>query len=182
MSSSLIRITAKLETSDHDGYCSADDCEYSSTLVVHDYCIPNDEITAAAAASSLYAKYLPAPKIHDGGSYYCGLHPRCVLAGLGKHDYRYTVISAEHVCGYDSDGIAAADPEEHDEELLHAIRLAERLAETTQAIRDAGAGLRLARNKNDPFKAEVYENTLVEMRRRKAVLQQQQQQIVEKNV
>lgn len=32
-----IKITAYLETSDHDGYCSGNECEYKKTIIEHTF-------------------------------------------------------------------------------------------------------------------------------------------------
>jgi hypothetical protein len=97
-----IRISAKLETSDHDGYCSGGECEYECKEVVHEYDLQNGDVTDIDLAD--YAKFLPFPIIDTGGSGYCGVSSRCSRAGLAKHDYRYTIHSVETVCSYDEDG------------------------------------------------------------------------------
>lgn len=85
-------VTAKLETSHHDGGCSGDECDYECTeATTHELQIPTDTVPANLAA---YAPLLPDPDIYElRQSYWCELSEKCVESGLGKHDFRYTVTA-----------------------------------------------------------------------------------------
>lgn len=90
------RVTAKLETSHHDGWCSDNECEYECTEeTTHELQIAADAVPADLAA---FAPLLPDPIETDASqSHYCHLNERSAQAGLGKHDFRYTVTSATEV-------------------------------------------------------------------------------------
>ena len=96
-----IKIFALLETSDHDGYCSDNVCEYKCEKVEHiidlidlseqQHILNNiDDI-----CKNDFEKYLPYPGLGDGGSNYCYLDEKCENSGLDKHDYKYTVTKIE---------------------------------------------------------------------------------------
>ena len=90
------RVIAKLETSHHDGWCSGDECEYEcAEETTHELQIPADAVPATLAA---FAPLLPDPlDVDTTQSHYCHLNEKCAQAGLGKHDFRYTVTSATEV-------------------------------------------------------------------------------------
>ena len=92
----LARITATLETNDHDGYCSSEECEYKKKIVkvniaVPDRCClyPVGEIKDAYLDIYKWANHLPVPEVNVEGSEYCRYH--CPEGGVGKHEYRYTI-------------------------------------------------------------------------------------------
>ena len=92
----LARITAQLETNDHDGYCSSEECEYKKkivkmNIVVPDRCClyPVGEIKNEYLDDYKWANHLPVPEVNVEGSEYCRYH--CPEGGVGKHEYRYTI-------------------------------------------------------------------------------------------
>lgn len=89
-----ILVTAKLIISDHDGYCSGNECEISVktneyTLKIPDN-ISNDDFENIE-------KYLPVQKINDSGSFYCKNASNFKLHDIEKHDYRYEIISVKEI-------------------------------------------------------------------------------------
>lgn len=82
-----LKIKAKLEISDHDGYCSDGECEYSFSIKEYIIDIPTDKY------DNIYLiDYLPIPDIDTGGSQYCQLSNESNINNLGKHDYKYTIL------------------------------------------------------------------------------------------
>lgn len=84
-----ISVTVQLETSDHDGYCSDNECEYKKQVVEHTICVPNNWKNLA---DDELIKYLPEPKLNNNGSYYCYVGGNSKLNNLDKHDYKYTIL------------------------------------------------------------------------------------------
>ena len=98
------KIIVQLETSDHDGYCSGEECEYSTETMVKIIDVPNQ-----FAGSILYGKipdsqinkhnwiyhYLPEPQLNHSGSSYCNNSADAKINGLYKHDFKYTILSIE---------------------------------------------------------------------------------------
>jgi hypothetical protein len=82
------KVTAKLEISDHSGYCSGEECEYNSSINTYTVNVPEDEYNE----NYDFIKLLPIPFINDYGSYYCTTSNECIENDLGIHQYRYTVI------------------------------------------------------------------------------------------
>jgi hypothetical protein len=95
------KITAKLETSDHDGYCSGNECEYECEIITHTIdTIPDIYKTHPKGMIDDLNEYdwisfLPEPKLNLYESYYCDVSYHSKLNGLDKHDYKYTVLSVE---------------------------------------------------------------------------------------
>ncbi len=103
-----VKITCRLEESDHDGYCSGNECEYYDSIKEFKYCL-------CAIALGLYKKYkdypegileefeedewkdiLPEPEERDGcQSGYCDNGDECKKNGLGNHEHRYTILQIE---------------------------------------------------------------------------------------
>lgn len=95
-----IKIVAILETSDHDGYCSGNECIYDSQKNIYILPTPED-----------YEKYpigiiedfdvnkiinlLPKENTNTQGSYYCKNSEYANHKELSNHDYRYTIVSVE---------------------------------------------------------------------------------------
>ena len=95
-----VKILSKLETSDHDGYCSEGDCEYEVKIVETIVDIPIQyKSYPKGKINNLnefdWKIFLPEPYINTEGSYYCGVDEECNTNGLGQHDYRYTILSVE---------------------------------------------------------------------------------------
>jgi hypothetical protein len=98
------KITAQLETSDHDGYCSGGECEYETQT--HSYIVdlpdqfknyPEGKLNNFDKYSFEWEKLLPEPGLNYDGSYYCDVSNESETHGLDRHDYRYTIISVEIV-------------------------------------------------------------------------------------
>jgi hypothetical protein len=96
-----IKITAYLETSDHDGYCSGNECEYKKTIIEHIFDFAQNENNKNLQLGLLndynendWIKYLPEPKLNLSGSYYCDCYLKNKY-GLNKHDYKYKIKSIE---------------------------------------------------------------------------------------
>ena len=111
-----IKVFYKLETSNHDGYCSGDECEYTEsdkTYVLSDHDLSDfcghdlDKVlldynngNRADMNADIYQalvkieQQLPQPDV-GGGSSYCGLSKECKQKNLDRHDYRITIIDME---------------------------------------------------------------------------------------
>ena len=99
------KITATLETSDHDGYCSGGECEYNVQTVSYIIEIPHEyknypqgKLINLDEYGIDWVKLLPEPDLNYDGSGYCDLSSKCNNHGLGIHDYKYTILSIELVC------------------------------------------------------------------------------------
>lgn len=90
METSLYKITARLETSDHDGYCSGSECEYTSSVV--------EKVVKRKKGdfNTRWEDFLDHPNV-QGNSYYCRVSGQCKQAGLDQHEYRYTVLTVEEI-------------------------------------------------------------------------------------
>ena len=97
-----INIKAKLETSDHDGYCSGEENVYNSTIKTYLVTLPPnlvDDINKFTdedlnKLSYNWESLLPIPNI-GGGSHYCENSEESSNNGLDIHDYRYTILSVK---------------------------------------------------------------------------------------
>jgi hypothetical protein len=96
------KITAKLETSDHDGYCSDEDCEYEVKTVSYIVDLPDQynsypegKIKNINQFDNKWINLLPEPELNGYGSMYCCVSDECEAHGLYKHDYKYTILSVE---------------------------------------------------------------------------------------
>ncbi len=82
------KVKAKLEISDHDGWCSDNECNYNSFIKKYIIYAPadykynnkNDLITL-----------LPVPDINYGSDY-CDLNNNCKKNNLERHEYKYTIL------------------------------------------------------------------------------------------
>lgn len=96
----LARITAQLETNNHDGYCSDEDCEYTRKIVKATIVVPEQYRThpvgkIANTSEYKWANHLQIPEVNVQGSGYCKfVKPE---GGLGQHEYRYTIKKVEIV-------------------------------------------------------------------------------------
>lgn len=93
------KITARLETSDHDGYCSGEECEYECKIIERIVNAPEQYKNSKPGKIDDLSEYdwenfLEPPELNKG-SYYCSLSPKCKENKLGVHDYKYTIISVE---------------------------------------------------------------------------------------
>lgn len=96
-----VRITSKLETSDHDGYCSEGECEYKVKTKSHVVDLPIEyknypegKLVNFDEFGINWEDFLPTPELSDG-SCYCDLSTESVANGLNRHEYRYTILSIE---------------------------------------------------------------------------------------
>ncbi len=95
-----VSITALLEISDHDGYCSGEECDYTSRQIVHLCDIPKGvqkDCTDETLNQYDWTQCLPQHELNDGGSGYCDNSAECEDAGLSRHDYKYTILKVEFV-------------------------------------------------------------------------------------
>ena len=96
-----VEITAKLEKSDHDGYCSGEECEYKRETIKYIVNqVPNPYQTHQSGLIENiddfdWVSLLPEPEINYSGSYYCDCSKKCEAHGLDRHDYRYTVLQVK---------------------------------------------------------------------------------------
>jgi hypothetical protein len=95
-----VKIEAQLETSDHDGYCTDNECDYNTEIVVHYVDVPKEYQDHSLGPIDQdgydWKSLLPNPGV-EGNSCYCSLCQECIDAGLDIHDYRYTIQSVELV-------------------------------------------------------------------------------------
>jgi hypothetical protein len=94
----LARITAQLETNDHDNYCSDNDCEYVKKVVKVSTKVPDkyeDAKIGTINKKNEYAwtKHLPVPEIQVTGYGSCKF--KYVEGGVGQHQYRYKIKKVE---------------------------------------------------------------------------------------
>jgi hypothetical protein len=96
----LARITAQLETNDHDGYCSSEECEYKKKIIKMNIPVPDNyymcypgELDERQKKIHNWANHLPVPEVNVEGSEYCKYH--CPKGGVGPHEYRYTIKKVE---------------------------------------------------------------------------------------
>jgi hypothetical protein len=109
-----VKIVSKLEISDHDGYCSGEDCEYTVKVVENIADLPIEyKSHSKGKLNNLnefdWKKLLPEPYINEDGSYYCDVDEECKAHGLGQHDYRYTILSVEIIDEDDMNPIEKLD-------------------------------------------------------------------------
>lgn len=93
-------ITALLETSDHDGYCSGNECEYKQQYVEKKVEIPKELLHKEQITIENYnwLEFFEEPELCvDAGSYFCDISSECENNLLGRHDYKYTVVKIEIV-------------------------------------------------------------------------------------
>lgn len=101
MSSNMkAKITARLETSDHDGYCSGDECQYECKIIEQIVNAPNQYKNSKPGKIDDieeydWYKFLQDPGLNYYESHYCNLSHECVNSGLERHDFRYTIICVE---------------------------------------------------------------------------------------
>jgi hypothetical protein len=88
-----VKITVKLETSDHDGYCSGNESEYKSIIKKYIRNIKSNDISEYNDA--FWIHLLPEPKINYWNSYYCDNSKDSIKYGLEKHEFRYTILKVE---------------------------------------------------------------------------------------
>jgi hypothetical protein len=89
-----IVITAQLETSNHDGYCSGEECEYETKMVNEIIDLPerHKDIPLHGIPHSDLISLLPEPHVQN----YIILSPEVRDHCLDVHDYRYTIIAVNY--------------------------------------------------------------------------------------
>ena len=99
----MFKLTILVQTSDHDDYCSGNECEYDEYEVSEDCSITfGSEILKKYNIGDYVAiehlklldrfiKYIPDL---GGGSYQCSVNDNCEEMGLDMHDYKVQVIQA----------------------------------------------------------------------------------------
>lgn len=98
-----VRVKALLEMSEHDGYCSGNECEYTSKEKVIVIPVPQRYQDAPLGLlteidQEVWNQILPGPvkeerSYHQSG--WCSNDPEADKRRLFNHDYRYTVYSVE---------------------------------------------------------------------------------------
>ena len=97
------KIIAKLETSDHDGYCSDAECEYKIETKTYIVDLPEKYNIYTKDKLNFYnkndedefIKLLPVPELNYYESQFCDLSEECSQHNLKRHDYKYTIIDIE---------------------------------------------------------------------------------------
>jgi hypothetical protein len=97
----LVKITASLETNDHDNFCSDEECEYERCIVKTKTIIPEQykqHPLGKIANTSEYkwTKHLCVPDLNVYGSGVCECDYN-ESHGLDRHHYRYTIEKVEIV-------------------------------------------------------------------------------------
>lgn len=99
-----VKVSATLHISDHDGYCSDEECDLTKESVEAVVDVPKQYmrqvVTSGAAPlhpTDVWEALLPTPTVNFGSGY-CKLSAPCVALDLERHDYRYTVHAVEVVC------------------------------------------------------------------------------------
>lgn len=89
-----VRFTFKEEMSDHDGYCSGNENEYTCRTYEKEVEIEDTELNADL---DKYWYYADTTNIGNrrGQSYYCTMSTEACEADLGPHEVRNTVLKAE---------------------------------------------------------------------------------------
>ena len=105
-----LKIIAKIETSDHCGWCSGNECVYKITNYNKTIEITEEELNADLDEISnrktkkfsnerlneiyknYWIKYIPEPVLNTTESYYCDRCDESIKAKLGKHDFRINIV------------------------------------------------------------------------------------------
>lgn len=91
-----ILIKVQEESSDHDGYCSDNECCYRKIIYNTIKQIPED-IKKEDYKQYILSKELIRPEINCHGSYYCELTEECKYHNLGKHDYNINILDIQDI-------------------------------------------------------------------------------------
>ena len=106
----MIKVITKLYVSDHDGYCSEDECQLSKYDLLSIIPVPkflrklvkkdgvDTELSPFRAEQylSFWREQLPKILLHCG-SCYCGLSEECENEQLQKHEYKYEITNLQVV-------------------------------------------------------------------------------------
>ena len=98
-----VRVTFLIESSEHDGYCSGNECEYLATTVIKTFDVPTELQTTTVQKEDfdnfdwemLFVD--DDIEINDGNSCFCELSDECVEHHLDKHERKYTVVCVERI-------------------------------------------------------------------------------------
>ena len=98
--SKMLKIKAKLETSNHCGYCTGEECRYKVKKKYYYVDIPDDKKwmkelkigTKFKISDYHWESLLPIPDVFRG-FWTCSCTDEVVKSGLSVHDYRYTILS-----------------------------------------------------------------------------------------
>jgi hypothetical protein len=88
-----ILVTFKEEISDHDGYCSGNENEYSERTYTKE--VQDKELDKDITSYLCYADDVYDPSNRRGQSYYCKMSKEACEADIGPHEVRITVLKAE---------------------------------------------------------------------------------------
>ena len=88
-----ILITFKEEISDHDGYCSGNENEYTCRTYTKE--VKDSDLDSDMKAYLCYADEINDISCRRGQSYYCKMSKEACEADLGPHEVRITVVKAE---------------------------------------------------------------------------------------
>jgi hypothetical protein len=100
--SKKIQINAIIESSDHDGWCSDNECEYIETAKVFTYDVPVEYKDFPIGEIKIFnykdiIDILPEPcyerKFSCYQSWYCDNSEESIAKGLKTHESRYRIIS-----------------------------------------------------------------------------------------
>lgn len=88
-----VQLTDQIEVSDHDGYCSGNEYEYTKELVIKNVVVPDQtDIFSETFKWDIYLTDL-IPILNNNTSDYCCADPDATKQGLGQHDYKMTVTN-----------------------------------------------------------------------------------------
>ena len=132
----MLKITYKLETSDHNGYCSGEECEYEEREKTFVMPVPKelsqykigDKIPVTEYEWKMPRRLKPQLNLRPGGC--CGVSRECVARGLSQHDFNYTVMAYEMVPASPSNihlADASEKVEKHDADIKALFRMIESL-------------------------------------------------------
>lgn len=94
-----IKIKARLEISDHDGYCSGSECEYKTEIITQIVELSQKKYESCLSEidTNVWTQFLDTPFIHSRGSYYCENSLESIDQGIDKHDFKYTILSVKTI-------------------------------------------------------------------------------------
>lgn len=98
---SKVQLTVQWETSDHDGYCSDEECEYNSDEIIEYFDIPNQYKNCPIGTklpTDIWRVELQKKgykmDLGSGGLYFCALSHESEIHELDLHEGRATVLRA----------------------------------------------------------------------------------------
>lgn len=91
----LVKIYYTLELSDHDGYCSGGECEYSIKEKTYKTLV-DDNLLDPCEGKQGYKIFIPKPEVNCGSGY-CELSPECVHENLGIHAHRIKINRVKYL-------------------------------------------------------------------------------------